>query len=150
MHTFTRTVEIVAPIEKVFHFHDDPQNLLKISPPGINVKIEHAEPTALGAKIVLKVSQFGIIPMRWEMEFTEYEPPYRMTDEMISGPFTTWIQRRELTFKNGKTHLKDTLQYELPLGILGKVANALVVKYIIANMFEYRQRKTKELLENSF
>ncbi|MES2766349.1 MAG: SRPBCC family protein [Bacteroidota bacterium] len=147
MHTYTRTVEIAAPIESVFHFHNDPQNLLKISPPGINVKIEHSEPTALGAKIILKVSQFGIIKMLWKMQFTEYEPPFRMTDEMLSGPFKTWIQRRELSFKNGKTFLNDSLDYELPFGFLGNIANALVVKYIIKNMFEYRQRKTKELLE---
>jgi ligand-binding SRPBCC domain-containing protein len=47
----------------------------------------------------------------------------------------------------GGTKLTDVVEYQLPLGWLGRLANAIVVRRQIESMFSYRQRRTKELLE---
>ena len=95
MTTYTSTIYIKSPIERVFHFHNDTQNLLKITPPNISVTIETVGSPGLGYEVVLKIRQFGLFTMRWLVRITEYEAPYRMVDEQIMGPFAFWRQTRE-------------------------------------------------------
>ena len=150
IHTFTRSVEIFAPKETVFHFHDDTNNLLRITPPSIKVKILCADPPGEGAIVKLKVTQFGFISQIMEMEFTTYDAPNTLTDTQRQGKFKTFVQKRtfEATSRNS-TILTDSVDYELPFGFLGDIANVLFVRKIISSMFTFRQQKTKELLEQS-
>lgn len=149
MHTLSRSIEINAPIDKVFHFHDDIENLLKITPPDAHLKILCADPPGKGRRVVLSISQFGIIKLRWEVEVTEYDPPNRMTDEQLHGPFYSWKQIR--TFEklgDGLTRMMDTVEYELPLHAITALVLGAFFKTEIEKMFEYRQTRTKALLEN--
>lgn len=150
IHTFTSSIEIFAPQETVFHFHDDTSNLLKITPPSIKVKILRADPPGQGAIVKLKVTQFGFLTQIMEMEFTTYDAPNTLTDTQRNGKFKTFIQERtfETTSRNS-TILTDTLHYELPFGFLGDFANFLLVRKIVSSMFTFRQQRTKQLLENT-
>ena len=148
MERHTRSVVINAPIERVFHFHDDTRNLLKITPPNIKVRIEAMGSPGLGYQVALTVLMFRILPMKWVVRITEYQPPTSMTDEQVSGPFKSWKQMRLLREVEGGTELTDVVEYDVPFGILGRIANALVIKHQIAQMFRYRQQATKKLLES--
>lgn len=140
---------INAPIERVFHFHDDTRNLLKITPPNIKVRIEAMGKPGLGYQVTLTVLMFRILPMKWVVRITEYQPPTKMTDEQVSGPFRSWKQQRLLREVEGGTELTDVVEYDAPFGFLGRIANALVIKHQIAQMFRYRQQATKQLLETA-
>lgn len=143
------TVVIKAPIDRVFHFHDDTRNLLRITPPHIKVHIETMGTPGLGYEVALTVRMFGIIPMRWVVRITEYMPPVHMTDEQVSGPFTTWRQQRLLRTVEGGTELTDVVDYVPPLGWLGRIADALIIRRQISSMFAYRQQATKRILESA-
>jgi ligand-binding SRPBCC domain-containing protein len=149
MERIERTVQINAPIDRVFHFHDDTRNLLKITPPGIRVTIETQGVPGLGYEVTLKVRQFLLFVMRWHVRITAYEPPTLMVDEQVSGPFKTWKQTRLLKTTENGTALTDIVEYEVPFGPLGKIANALVIRGQIQEMFTYRQAATKRLLESA-
>ena len=149
MERITRTVLIHAPIERVFHFHDDTRNLLKITPPNIHVTIESMGSPGRGYEVILKVRQFLLFVMRWHVRITEYQPPILMVDEQISGPFRSWKQTRNLREVDGGTELTDVVEYEVPFGILGRLANTIAIRSQIENMFSYRQAATKKLLESA-
>ncbi len=149
MERIERTVAIDAPIERVFHFHDDTQNLLKITPPNIKVTIETMGSPGLGYEVTLKIRQFAFFVMRWHVKITAYQPPVLMIDEQIRGPFASWKQTRQLQTVNGKTELTDIVEYEAPFGILGRIANALVIRRQVEAMFAFRQAATKHLLESA-
>jgi ligand-binding SRPBCC domain-containing protein len=140
-------VIIKAPIEQVFHFHDDTQNLLRITPPNVKVTIESIGSPGLGFEARLTVTQFVIFRMRWHVRITRYEPPHSITDIQIRGPFKIWAQHRAFKEVEGGTELTDVVEYRLPFGILGRLADVLLVKREIAKMFTYRQQATKQLLE---
>lgn len=140
---------IDAPIDRVFHFHDDTQNLLRITPPHIKVRIEAMGTPGLGYEVALMVRMFGIIPMRWVVRITEYDAPVRMTDEQVSGPFRTWRQERLLRTVEGGTELTDVVDYAPPLGWLGKLADAVIIRRQIRSMFAFRQQATKRILESA-
>lgn len=149
MQSLSRSIEINAPIDEVFHFHDRIENLLKITPPDAHLKILSADPPGKGQRVVLSISQFGIIKLRWKVEITEYNPPNRMTDEQLSGPFHSWKQIR--TFEklaDRLTRMTDMVEYELPLHAITDLFLGALFKAEIEKMFEYRQIRTKTLLEN--
>ena len=148
-HRISRSVIIAAPIEQVFHFHDNTDNLLKITPPHIKVAIESRGTPGLGYEVHLRVRQFGVLTMNWHVKITEYVAPTRMVDEQISGPFASWKQMRDLRVVDGGTELTDTVEYAVPFGPLGQLANWLVIQREIEGMFAYRQQATKRLLEAS-
>ncbi|MBU3679128.1 MAG: SRPBCC family protein [Candidatus Kapabacteria bacterium] len=148
MERIERTVAINAPIEKVFHFHDDTKNLLKITPPNIHVTIETMGQPGLGYEVTLKIRQFLVFVMRWKVKITAYQPPRLMVDEQIRGPFKFWKQTRLINEVNGVTELTDIVEYEAPFGILGRIANALLIRRQVEQMFTYRQATTKRLLES--
>lgn len=149
MERIERRIVINAPIERVFHFHDDTRNLLRITPPSIKVAIETMGTPGLGYEVVLKVRQFGVFTMRWKVRITEYLPPTRMSDEQVSGPFAYWKQTRQLRIVDGGTELADIVEYRAPFGILGRIANVLVIRRQIEQMFAYRQAATKQILEST-
>ena len=149
MERIEQTVVIDAPIERVFHFHDDTQNLLKITPPNIKVTIETMGRPGLGYEVTHKIRQFLFFVMRWHVKITEYQPPVLMVDEQVRGPFASWKQTRRLQMVNGKTELTDIVEYETPFGILGRIANTLVIRRQVKEMFSYRQAATKRLLESA-
>lgn len=149
MERIEQRIVIAAPIERVFHFHDDTRNLLRITPPSIKVSIETMGKPGLGYEVVLKVRQFGIFTMRWKVRITEYVPPTLMSDEQVSGPFAYWKQTRRLREVDGGTELTDIVEYRPPFGILGRIANVLVIRRQVLEMFAYRQATTKRLLESA-
>lgn len=148
MERIEQTVLIRADIDRVFHFHDDTRNLLQITPPKVKVTFSTIGEPGLGYEVILRVKQFGLFTMQWHVKITEYEPPHRMTDIQLQGPFKTWKQIRLLRAVDGGTELTDIVEYEPPFGLLGRVANALVIRRQIMDMFEYRQAATKRILES--
>ncbi len=71
------------------------------------------------------------------------------------GPFKSWrhCHRLRAESRTGSdsaaiegTRLNDQLEYDLPLGPLGSVANLLFVRFQLRSTFRYRQQRTSELL----
>jgi ligand-binding SRPBCC domain-containing protein len=143
--------EIVAPQDAVWKFHDSLDALPKITPPGTRVHIPNP-PARLekGVQFTLIARQSPIpIPLHWEVRYADYEPPLRFVDEQVKGPFAKW--RHEHRFEalpNGNTLLRDTIEYEPPFWIFGKIADALFIRRQLNAMFAYRHTATKRALES--
>lgn len=149
MKKFERSVVIDAPIHQVFHFHDNPKNLLNISPPDVKVHLVSATPAGPGQRVVLDVTQFGFFTARWEAEVTAYEPPSKMVDVLHKSPFRKWKQTRLFEkITETQTRLTDQVEYELPMEAVSGIFASWFVMKEIEKMFEFRQNKTKELLES--
>lgn len=151
MGLYLGSVEINASIEAVFDFHTDTSNLPLISPPWMKVRSIQQEGEGLGKRISIVISQFGIFRNRWIVAIEEYDRPRRITDLVIKGPMKRFRHARTFSSPQpGITLLQDRLEYELPFGLFGKIADRIGGKFFISMMFEYRHRKTKEILETAF
>jgi ligand-binding SRPBCC domain-containing protein len=148
MYYFTRSIEIDADLDAVFAFHTDPANLPRITPCFLRVRILRHDPPAENAEVELHVRPFGLFAQHWHLRFDQYDPPRRLGDIMLSGPFPKWHQTREfIPLRNGHCLLNDSVEYSLPFGALGRVAHSLFVARLIRLMFASRQNKTKKVLE---
>lgn len=148
MYQYTCSIEISADVETVFAFHTDPENLKRITPGYIHVSILRHDPMGEGSEVELRVRPLFLFSQHWHMRFDIYDPPRRLGDVMLRGPFPHWKQVREIIpLRNGNTLLSDTVEYELPFGGLGRLGHSLIMRRQIRSMFHQRQKRIKRLLE---
>lgn len=150
MGTFHAETTIDAPVEAVYEFHRDTRNAKTIShalQPVLDVEGEF--PLDEGDEVVLKVLLLPLpVPQRWRVKVTRLERPTLVVDETLDGPFHSFVhQHRFEDLGGGRTRLTDHVEYALPLGPVGRLADALVVRRLMGPAFRHRQRRTKELLE---
>ena len=90
--------------------------------------------------------------LRWEVHITEFANNEFFCDRQEHGPFRFWRHchrtRGETRDGVAGTVVTDELEYELPMGLLGDIVDALAVRGQIESLFAYRQRKLPELLHS--
>jgi ligand-binding SRPBCC domain-containing protein len=102
----------------------------------------------LGQTVTFEGVHFGF-KQKLTVEVTGFDPPHLFVDEMTEGIFKSFKHVHEFTPNQLGTLMRDTLVWESPLGILGKMADKLfLVSYLKAFVMR-RNSKLKELAENS-
>ncbi len=146
------TTEIDAPLAKVWAFHANIENLPRITPPAIRVRLPRPLPAFREGerfRMVLFQPPF-YLPMTWEVVYATVRPLSLSIDEQGSvGPFAFW--RQEHLFEDlgdGRTRLRDSVTYRAPFGVLGALADRTALRGALTAMFAYRHRKTREILES--
>lgn len=149
INRYERIVLIDCPLEEAFKFHSDTNNLKKITPEFIKVKILKIDlPLRLHSEIMLQITQFGFIKTKWNIQLTDFQPFNLITDTQTKGPFKIWKHSHCFEDTGGKTLMTDKISYELPFGIIGRIADKLFIAKMIDKQFEFRHKITKSILEN--
>ena len=86
------------------------------------------------------------VPLKWRTLITDYQPPHCFVDEQLRGPYKLWRHNHGFEEANGVTVISDRVEYELPWGILGRVAHVVVVGRQLQDIFAYRQRAITRIL----
>ncbi len=145
---FVKESVIKAAPERVFAFHELPDAFERLVPPWENAKvIQKADISKIGSRAIIEQKIFGLIPSRWVAEHTRYEPPRMFEDVQISGPFSQWRHQHIVLPHADGAMLRDEIEYEPPLWILGALAAPLAIVPRLEKMFEYRHRVTREWCE---
>jgi ligand-binding SRPBCC domain-containing protein len=145
---FTKESFIAAAPERVFAFHELPDAFERLIPPWENVRvIQKADISQIGSRAVIEQKLFGLIPSRWIAGHTKYDPPRMFEDVQISGPFAAWRHRHIIEPSEDGAILRDDVEFEPPLWILGQLAAPFAILPKLEKMFEYRHRVTKEWCE---
>ncbi|HVY26846.1 MAG TPA: SRPBCC family protein [Polyangiaceae bacterium] len=133
---------IAAPRARVFDFFSKAENLEKLTPPFLSFGILTPLPIEMrrGQFIEYRIG-LGGVPMNWLTEISEWQPPERFVDEQLRGPYRYWHHTHEFHEASGGTTLmRDVVEYELPLGPLGRLAHAVLVRRTLQRIFDYRQQ----------
>ena len=141
MRTYTLHCELLVkrPLKETFAFFENPANLAKITPPWLSFNII-TKGAAMGenAQFDYLIKLFGI-PMKWRSLITKYDPPFSFADEQLIGPYKTWHHEHTFVQTTNGIKVGDHLQYTLPMGPLGAIAQELMVKHQLNAVFRYRQ-----------
>jgi ligand-binding SRPBCC domain-containing protein len=84
---------------------------------------------------------------RWRLIVREFDPPHRLVEAALCGPFPLWEHRCRLregpAVAGGPpgTWVHDTVLYRLPLGPLGEWAHSLGAGLALARAFAERERR---------
>ena len=131
-------------IGEVFELFADAYRLEYLTPPWLHFRVLTPKPVTMfaGAKIDYRLRLHGI-PLRWQSEISEWEPPFRFVDRRLRGPYRLWHHRHTFEVRDGGTLVKDAVDYAV-LG--GAVVHWLAVKRDLERIFTYRHQKLTELL----
>ncbi|GMV24916.1 MAG: hypothetical protein AMXMBFR58_09470 [Phycisphaerae bacterium] len=141
---------LACPIDRTFAFFSDPVNLEAITPPWLKFRITSALPIRVREGTLIEYAlRIRGFPVRWKTRIAAWEPPHRFVDEQVSGPYTLW--RHEHTFEPdphdpGATIMRDRVEYAFHGWWLSPLINAVYVARDVKKIFDYRSRRTAELL----
>ncbi len=148
-HSLKTVQKIPASLEEVWNFFSDPSNLNNITPKNMKFRViskHHGNSIYAGQIFEYKVSPVLNIPMYWMTEITHVEPLKYFVDEQRKGPYALWQHQHHFKEIEGGVEMTDIVHYRNPLGILGKMADALFVKNKLKEIFQFR----KEMVEGRF
>jgi ligand-binding SRPBCC domain-containing protein len=85
----------------------------------------------------------------WRMtsRITECERPARFVDEMVVGPFAAFRHEHLFQARDAGTWMGDRVDYRSPLGLLGVLADAAVLKRYLRSLLLARNRYIKATAE---
>lgn len=143
-----RTQQLHCDAETAWEFFSSPYNLSVITPKEMGFDVLTAledGPIYEGLKIEYKITPLLNIPMRWTTLITQVEEGRSFTDFQEKGPYRYWNHFHEFIPNGQGVLMKDTVDYELPLGPLGIVAHKLVVQKKLEHIFNYRYQVLQAL-----
>ncbi|WP_172194308.1 SRPBCC family protein [Saccharibacillus qingshengii] len=102
-----------------------------------------------GEKVVFEAVHFGV-RQRLESVAEEMERPDFFVDRMSRGAFKEMMHRHEFETSGQETIVRDILQFASPLGPIGRLFDALVLKRYMRSFIRYRQRQLKKAVERMY
>lgn len=136
-----KTQKIPATIAEVWDFISAPGNLKEITPPHMGFTVtsnNNSEKMYPGMIITYKVSPLFGIPLDWVTEITHVRDQEYFVDEQRIGPYSFWHHQHKIEPVEGGVLMTDIVTYEPPLGFIGAIANSLIIKNQLQNIFDYR------------
>lgn len=136
-------------IETAWAFFSSPMNLSKITPKDMGFTVLsdfQNEPIFKGMIIDYTVSPILRIPLQWQTKITQVDTRKSFTDFQQKGPYKYWNHFHEFIPNADGVLMKDTVEYELPFGVLGTIAHRAFIKKKLESIFDFRY----QVLEQQF
>jgi ligand-binding SRPBCC domain-containing protein len=141
VHVLERRQRLEVPPERAFAFYADARNLEAITPPWLAFRVTTPGRIEMrpGTLIDYRLRLHGV-PVRWRTRIEVWDPPRRFVDVQLRGPYALWEHTH--TFEPDGADgvvIGDRVRYALPLGPLGRIVHALVVRRDLERIFEHRR-----------
>ena len=133
-------------LDEVFEFFSDPMNLARITPESLGFEILEAPSRKLreGDRIRYRIRLFGV-PLRWVTLIEEWRDGHSFVDLQERGPYRLWRHLHEFVEVPEGVQMLDRVEYELPLGIPGRVFGGWLVRRQLDAIFDFRGRVIREM-----
>ncbi|OQP46887.1 hypothetical protein A4H97_05030 [Niastella yeongjuensis] len=138
-------------LQTAWAFFSSPNNLALITPPEMGfitlTPITEGQEIYTGMLIDYKVKPLFGIPLHWQTRIREVQKPHLFTDIQLKGPYRLWEHTHTFTQTDKGVLMKDEVKYELPFGPIGSVANSLLVRKKLENLFRYRKAAIERIFK---
>jgi len=129
-------------LEEAWDFVSSPYNLKHITPESMGFEIlskDLPEKMYPGMIISYTVKPLLGIKTTWVSEITHVREMKYFVDEQRVGPYSLWHHEHHLEAVEGGVLMRDVVTYRPPFGILGKLANRIIIKRKLRDIFLYRE-----------
>lgn len=140
--------QLYCDIQTAWDFFSSPHNLSRITPKEMGFIVLSDLPEGeihKGMIIDYTVSPVLGIPLKWQTQITEVNYQKSFTDFQKKGPYKLWRHHHEFIPNQNGVLMVDTVDYELPFGIIGKMVHSLMVKKKLKHIFDYRYQVLEAL-----
>jgi ligand-binding SRPBCC domain-containing protein len=135
-------------MDEAWDYFSTPKNLQEITPDDLKFNIlTNLDGVRMypGQIIHYIVTPLLGIPMRWTTEISHVKEGAYFVDEQRFGPYAFWHHKHFFEPIEGGVLATDVIDYALPLGPLGRLANTLFVRKQLEHIFDFRERKLIEM-----
>ncbi len=149
MYQLKRQQLVKTDMATCWDFFSSPGNLQKITPKymGFDVLTEVPEKMYEGLMIEYRVRPLLGIPMNWITEITHVKEHQFFVDEQRKGPYRIWHHEHHFETVDNGVLMSDIVSYELPYGILGKIAHPILVQRKLNEIFDFRFEIVEEIFK---
>lgn len=147
VYTISRKQFLPITLSEAWEFFSTPRNLSKITPAHMGFDIQYVsggEKTYAGQLIRYKVQAIPGIKMDWVTEITHVQEPAYFVDEQRFGPYALWHHQHHFKEVPGGVEMTDEVNYAIPFGILGRLANFIFVGQEVNRIFDFRFKILEE------
>ncbi len=148
MHQFKAKQFLPIDKKKAWDFFSAPKNLSLITPPEMDFKILtplKEEDIYEGMIIDYTLKPMLGISVDWQTEICKVQKQEYFTDRQTKGPYKIWEHTHTFIEENNGVLMTDIVNYELPFGFLGKIAEWILVRRKIKAIFDYRENILKKI-----
>ena len=141
-HMLRQRLRVAAPLDQVFSFFSQAENLGALTPPGLEFAIQTPRPVpiAQGTTIDYRI-KLGPFPMTWRTVIERWERGRMFVDAQHRGPYASWWHEHHFRADGeGHTVMEDRVLYAAPLGPLGRIAHTLFIRPMLGRIFGFRAR----------
>jgi ligand-binding SRPBCC domain-containing protein len=141
IHILERHQRIDRPIDEVFAFYGDARNLERITPPWLGFQVTTPGQIEMGVGALIEYRlRLHRLPVRWRTRIESWEPPRRFVDVQVKGPYSLWEHTHTFAEDGpAATAIMDRVRYSIPFGPLGELADRLLVRRDLRQIFDYRR-----------
>ena len=146
---FEREQKINATKAEVWEFISSPNNLKEITPTymGFDITSNNSnEKMYEGMLISYEVKPLLNIKTGWVTEITHIKEGHFFIDEQRMGPYKMWHHQHFIEEIESGVLMKDIVSYIPPFGFVGAIANQLIIKRKLEQIFAFR----KQALEKKY
>lgn len=136
-----KTQKLPVSVNEIWDFISSPINLKEITPEHMGFKVTGntgSEKMYPGVIITYKVSPLLGIKLNWMTEITQVREYEYFVDEQRIGPYKMWHHQHKIEQIDGGVLMTDIVTYLPPMGILGALANSLIIKNHLQQIFDFR------------
>ncbi len=140
--------QINTSVEKLWEFIATPKNLKIITPEYMGFNIiskDLPEKMYQGLIIAYKVKPLFGIEITWVSEITHISEFHYFVDEQKIGPYKFWHHTHIITPVQNGVIMKDILNYKPPFSFIGSIANQIIIKKKLFEIFSFRRKKIQEI-----
>lgn len=148
VYQFYKEQKIPTSIDQIWDFISSPKNLKRITPDymGFDINSGHiAEKMYPGMMISYTVKPIFSLKMNWVTEITQVQERVFFIDEQRVGPYKIWHHEHRIAKIDGGVLMTDLITYRPPFGFIGKIANRLMIKGKLNEIFVYRENALIEV-----
>lgn len=142
------SIEILAPVERVYAFCTDCRNMPPLFPKDVRVEIirHPTPPLSVGDEIALQFQRSGLV-YPWESVITRCDPCHTFEDIQVRGPMRQWVSRHSFEPTERGTRVTHHIEYAFHFGALGRLCGVAFLDGTLRRIFRYVHHATKEYIE---
>ncbi len=101
----------------------------------------------LGEEVTWRARHFGVT-QHFTSRITAFDRPRYFRDEMQRGAFRSFVHDHYFERAGDRTNMIDVLVFSAPLGVLGRIAEKLVLRRYLEGLLHMRAMTIKEAAED--
>ena len=141
LHRLETVQRLPVTLDEAWRYFSDAGNLAKITPPSLGFEVTSPLPGRVYAGLIItyRVRPLFGVPVNWVTEITHVDEPRLFVDEQRFGPYRFWHHQHFFREAAGGTEVRDLVHYALRGGPLAGLADALLVRRRLEEIFSFRR-----------